>query len=191
VSSTADLARAHGGGNPGDAVTAKRPRTLMTVVALIMGLMAGLLIALIVELVRANPVWSDPPATSTLVLALLIGWAFATWLLLRRAGGVLRVMQRGFLVGIVEWVMMGLIMTLFGSRIVPPPGTEPIERASWEPVARQFEGAIADSMVGSVATAFAFVCLVGWGMAFIAERSHERSVARDEEFLRRAATARQ
>jgi hypothetical protein len=150
---------------------------LMRIVAVLMGLICGVLIALIVELVRANPVWVDFPSNTTLLFALVLGWGLAIWLLLRRASGVLTVLQRGFLFGMVEWVVIGIIMAVFG-RGVPPASAIDIEKASWEPARRVPNEISLGGLMGSVSIAFAALCLIGWGGAFIAQRIHERAVAR-------------
>src|SRR5688500_15286785 len=91
-------AKASGAGPARRPVTTSIPRTvLMVLVALAMGFGCGVLTHIITDLIRVNPRWADPPNFSTLYIVLVIGWGFATWLLLRRADGVLTVMRRGFL----------------------------------------------------------------------------------------------
>ena len=153
---------------------------LMRIVAVLMGFVCGALIALMVELVRANPVWVDFPSNATLLFALMLGWGFAIWLLLRRASGVMTVLQRGFLFGMVEWIVIGIIMAVFG-RGVPPASAIDIEKASWEPARRVSNEISLGGLMGSVSIAFAALCLVGWAATFIAERVHRRAMARQPE----------
>ena len=155
-------------------------RVVMWLVALFMGFIAGTLILVIVSLVRENPVWNDRVPNATLVLALIIGWAFATWLMLRRADGILTVIQRGFLIGVVEWILIGLLMTVLSSGRIPTPGADQgMPHASWEPDNRQVPlGVLAATMRNSVWTALAALCLAGWGTAFVTARIYRRALAR-------------
>ena len=155
-------------------------RVVMWLVALFMGFIAGTLILVIVSLVRENPVWNDRVPNATLMLALVIGWAFTTWLMLRRADGILTVIQRGFLIGVVEWILIGLLMTVLSSGLIPTPGADPgMPRASWEPDSRRVPlDVLATTMRYSVWTALAAMCLAGWGTAFVTARVYRRAVTR-------------
>ena len=150
----------------------------MRVVAVLMGLVCGLLMALIIDLIRANPVWNDAPSPGTSVLTLAIGWAFCVWLLLRRARGILVVLQRAFLLGMVQWIVAGALFIVLGAGSLHTPGAEePRAKASWEPSAPN--PAFAPERIGGSVTVFlAAVCLAGWGAAFIAERMHRRALDR-------------
>ena len=164
---------------------------LMRIVAVMMGFVCGVLIALMVELVRANPVWVDFPSNTTLLFVLMLGWGFAIWVLLRRASGVLTVLQRGFLFGMVEWLVIGIIMAVFG-RGFPPASASgiEIEKASWEPDPRLSDEISVAGLMGSVSVAFAALCLVGWAGTFITERVHQRAVARRRDAVSTVSTAR-
>jgi hypothetical protein len=155
----------------------------MRTVAVLMGFISGVLLALVIELVRMNPLVDDAPSVAALLFTLAVGWGLSTWLLLRRAEGVLAVMQRGFLAGIVEWLVIGMIVTVVKRGMAVAADAGPMGgRASWEPAARQVS--MVTSMQGSFTTALAALCLVGWGITFLLGRARRRSADR-----RRSANA--
>jgi hypothetical protein len=158
-------------------VTIGRERKVaMWIVALFMGFFSGALVTMIVAATRANPRWDDTLSPSAVAMVFLIGWGFSLWVLLRKADGVLTVMQRGFLLGVGEWIVIGVIAVTLGPRGVASSDTGlMMEGASWEPArGGQSASAAVSAFTGSAFVFLATLCLLGWALAFIAARSHQR-----------------
>jgi hypothetical protein len=155
-------------------------RPTVRIVAILMGFPCAVLIALMADVVRANPRWEDAPSGWTLLLVLAIGWTFATWLLLRRVDGLVGVIRRGFMFGVVAWLVIGVLVSILG-RVAPAPARQGVfqENASWEPAAPAIVSRAAGAtFMGSATTAMAALCLLGWTVAFIGGRVYERHGAR-------------
>jgi hypothetical protein len=154
--------------------------TIVWLLAVLMGLGCTLLISLIMLLFRFDPAGADRPGGPTILLGLLLGWVLATWLLIRRAEGASDVLQRGFLLGAISWIVIGIMIHRLEQQIPAHPDAALVpDKASWEPTAAMtLRGPGGAVVARSGAFALAGACLVAWGLVFIAARMHARSVAR-------------
>ena len=154
--------------------------TIKWLVAALMGFGCSLLISLIMLLFRFDPAGADRPDGPTILLGLVLGWALATWLLLRRAAGVSNVLQRGFLLGAALWIGIAVMIHQLALQIPPGPLADINEsKASWEPdVPLTLRGPAGAPVARTGALAFAGACLLGWAVVFAVARDHERRRAR-------------
>ncbi len=150
--------------------------TIAWLVALVMGFACSVLISLIMSATRFDPAGADPPGGGTILLGLLLGWVLATWLLLRRGAAVSTVLQRGFILGAIAWVGVGVAIHRLELQISPDPLADIHDgRASWEPTApRTLRGPAGARLARSGAIVLAGFCLIGWAAVFAATRLHER-----------------
>ena len=129
---------------------------------IVLGFFSGALIATIALFASGNP--SNDLAS----LALLGGWILSTWLLLRGARTISKVFSRGFLLGLVEWlIMIPASMAYSGQEL-----TRAFERggSDAELAGATLGAGLASCMTSSVAIAMAIVCLVGYGISRLFSR---------------------
>ena len=107
-------------------------RTAMWIIAVPMAWIAGMLAAFTVQLLRVNVLHDKPPRDLVLPITTLLVAALMMYLLLRGARGVMNVLQRGFMIGTVQWLLMVTIVNAYGYEVTAPPDAGP-PRASWEP----------------------------------------------------------
>ena len=155
------------------------PRPAVRVAAVLMGFPCAVLVLLLVDIVRSNPRWDDSPSGLTLIFVFLLGWGFATWLLRRRAEGVLTVLQRGFLFGAAGWLIVALLVPILGRVAAPASVSGSLgARASWEPAAPDLtSGVAAVGFMDSAMTALAALCLTAWAVTYLASRALQRRAA--------------
>ena len=101
-----------------------------------MAALAASLTGFIVMLARIDVVLGDIPDEGDTVapIATLLAFGFALYVLLRGAREVLTVLLRGFLLGLVQWVLVLMLITDVDHEVrgsPSAPGQPP--RASWEP----------------------------------------------------------
>ena len=139
---------------------------VMWVIAVPMAYIAGMLAAFTVQLLRVNVLYDKPPRDSVLPITTLVVAAVMMYLLLRGARGVLNVVQRGFMIGTIQWLLMVTIVSAYGYEVTAPPDPGP-PQASWEPAPpiTRLPGT-----PDTLFTGFALACAAGWGIAWFAER---------------------
>jgi hypothetical protein len=104
------------------------------------------------------------------------GWAITTWLLLRGARTLSRVLSRGFLVGAAEWLFVGLAGLILSGRAV----RHTIETSTSSDAGNAgavIGGGLAAGLVGGVSVAMAVVCMIGFAISHFLGREMRREVA--------------
>ena len=150
-------------------------RVVMWIVAVPFAVMTGILAAFTVQLLRVHALLERPPKDALLPNTTVLVAVLAMYLLLRGSRGILAVLQRGFMIGTIQWLLMLTIINAYGYEVTAPPDPGP-PRASWEPAPPLTR---LPGTPDTLLTGFALVCAAGWGIAWFAEgvvRQREKRV---------------
>jgi hypothetical protein len=139
---------------------------MKSLVAILLGLLSGLLVSFEVALLLAepDPTWRPPPSVSALTF--IGGWIGASVLMARGTRSVVKVLGRGFLIGAAEWLVMIPIGFIAGARIVAALGG----RMGLPLAGMAVGGGIVAFLLAMIALVMALLCLVGFTISFLLGR---------------------
>jgi len=137
--------------------------------AIVMGLFSGLLLYFMVGLVTISPTRSLQSSASLVLVMLVGGWIFSTWLLVRGARSANAVLRRGFLLGAAEWLLMALCGVVYSARAVGSVVSQ--GNGSEGTLAGAAIGAgFVSLLTGGVSVFMAVICLIAFAVAFLSGR---------------------
>src|SRR6266536_5363033 len=142
---------------------------MRTVVAIVLGLLSGVLIYMIGGMLFADvgPNSASSPSPALVLVLLLGGWAASAYLLRRGAASVSKVFSRGALVGAAEWIAVAVAGVIMSGRVVASSATA----AGGSDAARAgaaLGGGIAAMVTGGLAIGMTVVCLIVFAVAHFA-----------------------
>ena len=120
------MADAHGVGRGSASVVpvvSRRSSSFAVLLAVVLGLPAGLLVYASAALLFADPTHRSP-ATSFVLLTVVGGWGLATALMVRGTTSVVRVFRRALLLGAAQWLLLAPLVGRFGGHELARAGDE-------------------------------------------------------------------
>ena len=130
---------------------------MRSVVAVIMGLISGLLIYFIAAMVLGTAIPGLVPIT------FLGGWVFSSWLMIRKTLSASRVATRGFLIGALEWLLVVPAGFIASGRAVGSTITHPTGRyADAQSAGAVIGGGLSFFLITIIALVFATACIIGY-----------------------------
>jgi hypothetical protein len=104
-------------------VVSRRSSSFAVLLAVVLGLPAGLLVYASAALLFADPTRRTPD-TSFVLLSFVGGWALATALMVRGTSSVVRVFRRALLLGAAQWLLLAPLVGRFGGHELARAGDE-------------------------------------------------------------------
>lgn len=142
---------------------------MKTFVAIVMGFFSGFLIYMAAAMVTNDPASGEGPSPLFVAITFLGGWALSSYLLVRGARSVAKVLSRGFLLGAAEWFAMIFVGLVIGGRAVSG-AAEAAGGSDAAAAGAAIGGGLVAMLTGGFSFAMALVCLVGFTIAHLTGR---------------------
>lgn len=141
---------------------------MKTIVAIVLGLLSGLLVYTIGVMLFANVNADNGPSPVFVMVWFFGGWAGSAFLLRRGAASVSKVFSRGALLGAAEWLAFAAAGVILSGRLVASSVNSGESDAATAGAA--IGGGLAAMMTGGLAIAMSVVCLIVFAVAHFAGR---------------------
>jgi hypothetical protein len=143
---------------------------MKVLVAIVMGLLSGLLLYVMAGMLSADLSGKSEPSVGLWLAVFFVGWGLSTVALARGAQTVSRVFRRGFLLGAAEWLVMAAVGLVFSGKAV----SSATEAAGTSNTAQHAGAVVGGGIVAMIAGGFsvfmAVVCLIGFVIAYFITR---------------------
>jgi hypothetical protein len=142
---------------------------MKTVVAIVLGLLSGLLIYFMTAMVVIDFEGTKGPSPLFVLVTLVGGWVISAYLLRRGARSLSKVFTRGSLLGAAEWIAVAAAGVIFSGRAVAhAAGSSSGSEAATAGAA--IGGGLAAMITGGLSIAMAVVCLIVFAIAYFTGR---------------------
>lgn len=145
--------------SPGQPSRSRFQRALRMALGLLVGLLSAFFVVMALALLFADVEAEQPPSAGLLLLAFVASWALSSWVVLRGAPKISRVLARSLLLAAAEWLALIPVGVAFGGKMVPQTLSEGGLEGYW--MALQTAGCVS-VLTGGVAIAMTVVCLLGY-----------------------------
>jgi hypothetical protein len=143
---------------------------MKVLVAIVMGLLSGLLVYFMVGILSADLTGKSEPAVVVWFTAFVAAWVISAVILVRGAQTVSQVFRRGFLLGAAEWFVMAAVGVIFSGKAM---SSATAASTTTDPAAQAgaaIGGGIFAVLAGGFSVFMAVVCLIGFAIAYFIGR---------------------